>query len=203
MANMRNIWQCEVRQADRVANVLTKTSKAKLGWRTLLLPLFLTDYFRHFGRKRRTRKNLLFTKQLAFDAAKNVYKTGEPAWEIRKYEIKTQEILDKEKKGLYTDKIRRKQLVEIEFLMNHYLDLFNADGSSYQAVIKTKYPSRGRYQEFLNRLQKIEEDVIQAAITTVRKGSKKERRQWYDKVRATTKKIRREEAEEIYSEIKK
>ena len=200
---MRNIWQREVRQADKVAGVLTETSKAKLGWRTLLLPLFLADYFRHQGRKRRTRKNLLFTKQLAFDAAKNVHKTGEPAWEIRKYEIKTQEILDKEKKGLYTDKIRRKQLVEIEFLMNHYLDLFDTDGSSYPAVIKTKYPSRGRYQEFLNRLQKTEEEVIQAAIGTVRQGSKKERRLWYDKVRTTTKKFRMEEAEEIYSEIKK
>ena len=197
---MRNIWQREVRQADRAAGVLTETGKAKFGWRTLLLPLFLADYFRHHGRKRRTRKNLLFTKQLAFDAAKNVHKTGEPTWEIRKYEIKTQEILDREKKGLYTDKIRRKQLLEIELLMNHYLELFKIDNSSYRAAVKSMYPSRGRYQEFLNKLQKAEEDVIQAAIATVRKGSKKERRQWYDKVRTTTKKFRMEELEKIYTE---
>jgi len=197
---MRKIWQHEVRQADKVAGVLTAASKAKFGWRSLLLPFFLADYFRHHGRKRRTRKNLLFTKQLAFDAAKNVYKTGEPAWEIRKYEIKTQEILDKEKKGLYTDKIRRKQLVEIEFLMNYFLNLFKADGSSFREVIKAKYPSKGRYLEFLIRLQKIEEEVIQAAITTVRRGSKKDRRQWYDKVRTTTKKVRLEEAYRIYDE---
>ena len=197
---MRNIWQHEVRQANGIAGVLTAASKATFGWRVLLLPLFLTDYFRHLGRKRRTRKNLLFTKQLAFDAAKNVHKTGEPAWEIRKYEIKTQEILDKEKKGLYTDKIRRKQLVEIEFLMNYFLNLFKADGSSFREVIKAKYPSKGRYLEFLIRLQKIEEEVIQAAITTVRRGSKKDRRQWYDKVRTTTKKVRLEEAYRIYDE---
>jgi len=197
---MQNIWQHETRQANRVANVLTETGKLKFGWRTLLLPLFLADYFRHIGRKRRTRKNLLFTKQLAFDAAKNVHKTGEPAWEIRKYEIQTQEILDKEKKGFYTGKIRRKQLVEIEFLMNYFLDLFKADGSSYSEAIKAKYPSRGRYMEFLNRLQKIEEDVIQAATTTVRRGSKKERRQWYEKVRTTTKKFRMEEIARIYDE---
>jgi len=200
---MQNIWQHETRQANRVANVLTETGKLKFGWRTLLLPLFLADYFRHIGRKRRTRKNLLFTKQLAFDAAKNVHKTGEPAWEIRKYEIKTQEILNKEKKGLYTDKIRRKQLLEIEFLMHHYLDLFGAEGSNYQTVIKTKYPSKGRFLEFLNRLQKTEEEVIQAAITTVRQGSKKERRQWYDKVRTTTKRVRMEEAEKIYPDFRK
>ncbi len=165
-----------------------------------MLPLFVVDYFRYLGRKRRTRKNLLFTRQLAFDAAKNVHKTGEPAWEIRKYEIKTQEILDKEKKGLYTDKIRRKQLLEIEFLMNHYLDLLNSDGSNYYDLIKTKYPSKGKYLEFLNQLQKTEKEVIQAAITTVRQGSKKERRLWYDKVKMTTRKIRMEEAEKIYEE---
>jgi len=55
MANRRNIWPREVRQADSVAGVLTKTGKAKFGWRTLLLPLFLADYFRDHGRKRRTR----------------------------------------------------------------------------------------------------------------------------------------------------
>jgi len=200
MTNMRNIWQHEVRQAARVASVLTETSKVKFGWRTLLLPLFMVDYFRHLGRMRRTRKNLLFTRQLAFEAAKNVQKTKEPAWEIRRYEIKTQEILDKEKKGLYTDKIRRKQLLEIEFLMNHYLELLDSDGSNYHDLIKTKYPSKGKYLEFLNKLKKTEAEVIQAAITTVRQGSKKERRLWYDKVRTTTKKFRLEEADRIYDE---
>ena len=200
MANMRNIWQHEVRQADRVAGVLTEASKVIFGWRTLLLPLFAADYIRHIGRQRRTRKNLLFTRQLAFDAAKNVQKTKEPAWEIRRYEIKTQEILDKEKKGLYTDKIRRKQLLEIEFLMNHYLDLLNSDGLNYHDLIKTKYPSKGKYLEFLNKLQKTEAEVIQAAITTVRQGSKKERRLWYDKVKIATRKFRMEEADRIYSE---
>jgi hypothetical protein len=200
MANIRNIWQHEVRQADRIAGVLTEASKVKSGWRTLLPPLFMADYFRHLGRKRRTRKNLLFTRQLAFDAAKNVQKTKEPAWEIRRYEIKTQEILDKEKKGLYTDKIRRKQLLEIEFLMNHYLDLLDSDGSNYHDLIKTKYPSKGKYLEFLNKLKKTEAEVIQAAITTVRQGSKKERRLWYDKVKITTRKFRMEEADRIYDE---
>jgi hypothetical protein len=200
MANIRNIWQHEVRQADRIASVLTEASKEKSGWRTLLLPLFMADYFRHIGRKRRTRKNLLFTRQLAFDAAKNVQKTKEPAWEIRRYEIKTQEILDKEKKGLYTDKIRRKQLLEIEFLMNHYLDLLDSDGSNYNDLIKTKYPSKGKYLEFLNKLKKKEAEVIQAAITTVRQGSKKERRLWYDKVKIATRKLRMEDADRIYNE---
>jgi len=45
-----------------------------------------------------------------------------------------------------------------------------------------------------------EEEVIQAAIATLRKGTKKERRLWFDKVRAATKKTKMKEADRIYDE---
>ena len=48
-------------------------------------------------------------------------------------------------------------------------------------------------------LQKAEEEVIQAAITTMRKGTKKDRRQWFQKVKETTKQMRVTEADEIYT----
>ena len=89
---------------------------------------------------------------------------------------------------------------EIAFLVDHYLDLLGSNQPSCQDAIKAKYTSKGSYLTFLNRLQKVEEEVIQAAITTMRKGTKKERRLWFDKVRAATKKIRMDEAEKIYKE---
>ena len=67
-------------------------------------------------------------------------------------------------------------------------------------AIKAKYTSKGRYLTFLNSLQKVEEEVIQAAITTMRKGTKKERRLWFDKVKATTRKIRLKAADRFYME---
>jgi len=91
-------------------------------------------------------------------------------------------------------------LREIAFLVDHYLDLLGSNQPSCQDAIKAKYTSKGSYLTFLNRLQKVEEEVIQAAITTMRKGTKKERRLWFDKVRAATKKIRMDEAEKIYKE---
>jgi hypothetical protein len=66
-----------------------------------------------------------------------------------------------------------------------------------------KYASKGSYLNFLNGRQRVEGEVIQAAITTMRKGTKKERRLWFDKVRKATKKIRMEEADRLYSELKK
>jgi hypothetical protein len=200
MKNFRAIWKHEVRQINAIAHPLVEEQKVRLSWRILIPPLLIKDYIHYRNRLRVLRKNLIFTKQLAFDVAKNVFDGKERAWEKRRIEIKTQEILDKEKKGYYTDKIRRKQFNEIELLIDYYLELMNTDQSKYAKIVKATYPSKGNYLSFLNKLQKLEEEVIQAAITTMRKGTKKERREWFDKVRATTKKVRMAELDDIYSE---
>ena len=162
------------------------------------MPIFLNKVYQYQKDLRFTRKNILYTKKFAFDAAKNISQGKDQAWEFRRIEIKTREVLDNEKKGFYTEKIRRKQLAEIELLIKHYLDLFSSKQSTYAEVIIERYPSKGNYLAFLNALQKAEEEVIQAAITSMRKGSKKERRLWFQKVKETTKKFRDAETQQIY-----
>ena len=200
MGNLRAIWKHEVLQTKQICRILIEDQKVKLDWKALLLPLYLLDVFHYRHRLRTLRKNLLFTKRLAFEAAKNITSGQEQGWQIRRIEIKTQDTLDKDKKGHYTEKIRRKQLNEIEPLITHYLELINTGKSRYPEMIKTVYPSRGNYLTFMSNLQKLEEEVIQAAIATTRKGTKKERRKWFDKVRATTKDARTAEADRLYAE---
>ena len=199
----RAIEKYESRQNDKIAKKLIDDKKIKFSWRTIVFPLFIYDYIRYFNRLRVLRKNLFFTKQLALGTAQNIYQGKERAWETRLLEIKTKEILDKEKKGFYTEKIRNKQLNEIELLVDHYIDLFNSKQSSYADALKAKYSSKGSYLGFLNKLQKVEAEVIQAAIITMRKGTKKERRLWFEKVKQVTRKNRIQEADRIYSEMKK
>jgi hypothetical protein len=140
----------------------------------------------------------LYTKRLAFEAAKNISQGKDRAWEFRQIEIKTTDVLNKEKKGFYTEKIRRRQLPEIDYLINHYHALFDSKQTTYSAIIKEIFPAKGQYLAHLSSLLKLEEDVLQASITSMRKGTKKDRRQWFEKVRETTKKIRRAEADRIY-----
>jgi hypothetical protein len=198
MKNDRIIWQHEVRQVDRIVKALLENKKVALNWKIILLPIFLNKVYQYQKDLRFTRKNILYTKKFAFDAAKNISQGKDQAWEFRRIEIKTREVLDNEKKGFYTEKIRRKQLAEIELLIKHYLDLFSSKQSTYAEFIKERYPSKGNYLAFLNALQKAEEEVIQAAITSMRKGSKKERRQWFQKVKETTRQVRMHEADQIY-----
>ena len=171
-----------------MARRLIETESVKFGWRILLLPSFLLDYSRFKKNCFLTRKNLLYTKQLAFDAAKKIFQGQARASEMASIEFKTKNLLDKDKKGLYTEKIRRKQLQEIELLIDHYLSLFNSDKADYDGMIKTVYPSKQKYMTFFNTLQRAEQEVIQAAIATVRKGSKKDRIQWFKKVENVSRK---------------
>ena len=41
--------------------------------------------------------------------------------------------------------------------------------------------------------------MIQAAIGSMRRGTKTDRRRWFEKVKETTKKVRTNEANEIYT----
>jgi len=203
MKSHNAIKKFETRQSNRIAADLIEMKKSKYHWRIVVFPLFIYDLIRYRLRLQQLRKNLFFTRQLALDAGFNIHRGAERAWEIRRIEIKTKDILDKEKKGFYTDKIRNKQLQEIGFLVDHYLELLACNQHRYKDALKALYTSKGSYLAFLNRLQKVEEEVIQAAITTMRKGTKKERRLWFDKVRAATRKVRLPEAEKIYSGVKK
>jgi hypothetical protein len=198
MRNFRIIWNHEVKQVYKIARSLFETRSAKPGWSKINLPSRLYDYIRLRPSLILTRKNFLFTKQLAFDAAKEIFQGKDRSLEIRLIEIKTKKILDKEKKGYYTEKIRRKQLHEIELLIDHYLDLLNTNATDYAEMIKIAYQSKKKYLFFLNQLQQNEQEVIEAAITSMRKGSKKERLEWFEKVQETFKKTRMEEVERIF-----
>ena len=199
MSSINAIKKFENRQNAQIANELIDMPKSKFNWRIIIFPLYVYDFIRYRRRLRVLRKNLFFTKKLALEAAHNIHRNKERTWEIRRIEIKTREILDKEKKGFYTDKIRNRQLREIEFLIDHYLDLLSLNHSGYEDMVRAKYTSKGSYQNFLSSLSKLEEDVIQAAVSTMRKGSRKERREWFDKVRAATKKVRSRATDKIYA----
>jgi hypothetical protein len=146
------------------------------------------------------RKNILYTRKLAFEAAQNIISGQDQGWQVRRIEIKTREALDRDKSGQYTEKVRRKQLSEIDLRITHYTDLINSGKLRYPQMIKAVYPARGKYLSFLNNLRKLEEEVIQAAVSTTRKGTKKERRMWFDKVKSITRDVRVAEAERLYSE---
>lgn len=198
MEKIRIIWNHEEGQADRIARGLIKRSEKRYSWRAIIFPSLIVDYLQYKKNLFQTRKNLLFTKRFAFDAAKEISLGSDRVSEIGSVDAKTKEILDRGRKGFYTEKVRRKQLHEIELLMDHYHLLINSGGLSYGDMIEETYASKKRYLFFLNRLFQAEHDVIKAAITSMRKGSKKDRLRWFQKVEEVTKKTRMEEVDTLF-----
>jgi hypothetical protein len=201
MGNDRTIWKHEVNQANKIARSLVDARRIKFGWRILLLPNFLIHYMYYKKNLILTRKNLLFTKRMAFDAAKEIAGGGSRATQIRLIEIKTKKLLDRERKGNYTEKLRRKQLNEIALLIDHYRDLLNSRGKDHAELVRAQYPSKEKYTSFLNKLQEAERGVIQAAITSVKTGSKQERVAWFGRVEEVSKEARMEEVKQIFPDV--
>ena len=200
MRNSRIILKHETKQAERIARNLLETKKAKFGWKALFSLSPLVYYIRFRKRLIVIRKNLLFTKRLASNAAREIFRGKNRVVEERLIEIKTKDLLDKDRKGLYTEKVRRKQLREIELLIDHYLRLLNSNETNHANMIRVSYQSKKKHLSFLNELQQIEQEVIQASIMSVRKGSKKDRLSWFKKVQETSNKVRMEEVERIFPE---
>ncbi|MGD2124539.1 MAG: NF038143 family protein [Desulfobacteraceae bacterium] len=200
MGNSRVIWNHETKEANKIARTLIDANRERSWWMIILLPLFLVDTIRYKKDLFLTRKNFLFTRRLAFNAAKEIFRGEHHGTQMRLIEVKTKEILDRQKKGYYTEKVRRKQLHEIELLIEHYLKLLKSDKNSYEEMIRVTYGSKQNYLSFLNKLQKAEQEVLQAAIKTMSKGSKHERLTWFGKVGRAFKQARMEEAEEIFAD---
>lgn len=195
MPTYRHIWRHEVHLADAAARELT--SRAGEGERRFS-PGKALGVLRRMRSRRFIRKNLLFTKRLAFQAACEVSRGQERGTAFRLVEIRTRETLDKDTRGLYTEKVRKKQLQEIDLLLDHYLKLMAAGGASYEEGARAVYPSRRDYEAFVRRLEGAEAQVLEASKSGVRRGSKRQRAGWFDRVRAVSAKVRSADLDRVY-----
>lgn len=199
MGDSQSIWLYEVDQADRIAGRLIETKKVSVFSKILLFPFYVIAYFRYRRTLSATRKNLLYTKQLALDAAKDINQGYEREERMASINKKTKETLDSAGKGLYTDKVRRKQIKEIAVLIKHYQKLLDSEGDRFEEMVRNAYQSMQGYLAFINKLKQAEMEVIQAAISSVRTGSRNERIAWFRKVEEATEEARKEEADRIFS----
>jgi len=142
----------------------------------LMIPILLLFNFFQFKRGRETLAlNFLFTKKLALEAALEIVDKGKGKEEVRE-QIKetTANILAGDKQGVYSSKIRQKQMKEMDLLIDHYLRLLEAEGKDYPSLVRNSYQTREHYASFLQELEKAEREVYQAATQTVKTATARE-----------------------------
>ena len=140
--------------------------------------------------------NFLFTKKLALQGAFDMIKTGQSREDaLAQIRNRTSEILASDKKGIYSIKIRQKQMREVELLLDHYSRLLNADGKDYVSMVKHAYRTRQNFAAFVKELEGIEKEVNRAASQTVKTASAPD---IIIKMEEATARLRAAEAENIF-----
>lgn len=190
-----NILAQERSLAKRVATVVIPSPPLTV-WEITIPPLFFVNFFRLKRARETMALNFLFTKKLALEAAFNIIDKAMSKEQVKEnLRKKTGDILATDKHGLYSAKIRQKQLQEMELLIEHYLRLLAVEEKDYEAMLKKAYLHGEDYLAFLERLEQLEKEVYLVAMQTVKTSSAREVAKQMEEA---TFKIRRAEVEKIF-----
>ena len=187
----------ERRLAKAVARRVVKLPDVTV-WAFMIPLIFLFNFLRYKRANETFVLNFLFTKKLALDAALDIMKKGQSRQDmIARIDDKTSDILASGKGGGYSEKIRRKQMNEIDLLLDHYLKLLEAEGKNYESLVKNTYQARDTYENFLHELTRAELAVNRAAIEAV--GRTETTYELISEMEKTTERVRTAQAEKIFS----
>jgi hypothetical protein len=193
-----NILGQEQSLAKTVAKAVIGQNQAGV-WDILIPIVFLLNFLRFKRAREIFALNFLFTKKLALQAAFDMINKGQSREEsLGQIKNKTSHILASDKNGIYSIKIRQKQMKEIELLIDHYDRLLNAEGKDYPSMVKNAYKTRKDYTAFLKQLEEVEKEVNRAATQTLRTSSAPE---IVTKMEGATERIRAAEVERIFGNL--
>jgi len=165
-------------------------------WEFLIPFIFILVFMKNKQTKELLVQNFMFTKKLALDASFEMIQTRCSKKEvIDKIEKKTNDILASDTQKIYSDEIRRKQIKEIDLLIDHYLKLLETEGEDYSSLVINAYQSHENYMTFLEQLKSSEKDVSKAAQETL--GDRADTAT-LSKIEKTTDRIRVAEVEQIF-----
>jgi plasmid maintenance system killer protein len=190
-----NIISKERSLAKTVANAVIGQNQVAV-WDVLIPIVFLFNFLRFKRAREIFALNFMFTKKLALQGALDMIRRGQSKEDaLAQIKKKTSDILASDKEGVYSIKIRQKQMKEIELLVEHYHKLLNAEGKDYATMVKNTYKDREDYAAFIAQLEQVEEEVIRAATQTVKTSSASG---IVSKIEETTDRVRAAEIERIF-----
>jgi len=190
-----NILAQEKALAKTVASAVIGQSPVTV-WDVLIPIVFVFNVLKFKRAREIFALNFLFTKKLALQGAFDMIKTSQSREDaLAQIRNRTSEVLASDKKGIYSIKIRQKQMREMELLLDHYSRLLNAEGKDYSSMVRNAYLSRKDYGAFAKQLEGIEKEVNRAASQTVKTASAPD---IILKMEEATARLRATEAENIF-----
>jgi hypothetical protein len=162
-----NILAQEKALARSVASVVIGQNPVT-AWDVIIPIVFVFNVLKFKRAREIFTLNFLFTKKLALQGAFDMVKKGQSREDVLgQIRDRTSQILASDKKGIYSNKIRQKQMREMELLLDHYFRLLNADGKDYGSMVRHAYRTRKDFAAFVKEVEEIEKEVNRAASQTV------------------------------------
>ena len=161
------ILEHEVSLARAVSAMLIKAKPISV-WEIMIPVIFIMNFAKTKQSREVFVQNHLFTKNMALKAALDMAKKGYSKQDVMEnIEAQTRQTLASVPENLYSEEIRCEQVKEIDLLVDHYRQLFEADGEDYAALGVGAYQTRERYVDFYKRLKAAEKNVLMAARRTL------------------------------------
>ena len=161
-----NILAQEKALARSVASVVIEQNPVT-AWDVLIPIVFIFNVLKFKRAREVFTLNFLFTKKLALQGAFDMVKNGQSREDVLgQIRDRTSQILASDKKGIYSIKIRQKQMREMELLLDHYFRLLNAEGKNYGSMVRHAYRTPQDFAAFVKELEGIEKEVNRAASQT-------------------------------------
>lgn len=164
------IYLREQMLSESVASEMLGQDQVKVKIWKIMIPIVLVyDILRAKRLKKGISMNLMFTKKIALEAAYEILKGTESREEaLARIEGKLSNMAASDKKGIYSNKVLRAQMKEIDLLIEHYQKLLKAEGKDYASLVGNAYGTREDYVAFLEQLKRAEKGVNRVARETVK-----------------------------------
>lgn len=194
----KDIFSRERSLAQAVSHVMIKTRPFSV-WE-FLIPILLIF---NFAKSRETKEifvqNFLFTKELALKGARDMKNEGISRRKtLSRIDQNTRKLLESIKEKIYSEEVRKKQMEEVNLLLDHYSRLFEAEGKDYEAWLTHAYGNLEVYIAFLASLKRAEKEVYLAAMKTV--GSQ-QNTEMVVRMEEATERVRLTSAEKIFNSL--
>lgn len=124
--------------------------------------MFIFDFLRRNATARHYTRHFMVPRKLAIAAAYDIF-NGE-AQKTRVSEIEPEIGTWLNGLKLFSSAVLEKQMGVIHLLVEHYLKLLQAEGDSYNALIRNGYDNRQNYEAYLRKLAASEEELDRAII---------------------------------------
>ncbi len=193
---IKNIQGEERETARAVANDVIGTMAVGV-WDFLLPPLFIINLLKHQRSKEAFTLNFVFTKKLALEAAGNMLRSGlTKEASVAEVEQRTSSILSADRKGVYSEKVRLKQILEVRLLIDHYQKLITSEGKTYPEMVRAAYADRASFESFLSRLSAAEKEVNRAALQLA--GKNPEAKEFVARMEEAVRQVRRRDLDNYF-----